>query len=102
MRECRKRHLGSTAAGNIDVLQRIPALIKPRFHFHNHVVLVQGSVHRRYLRLPKSLVQRGIDGLRADSEPRGGVTVDDDSRFEPTILLITVYVTKRRQGAHLR
>ena len=84
----RQRNLGSPGGAYEDILQRIRVLVKLRGHLHDHVILVQLPVHGRNLPLAKGIVQRVIHILRTDSQPGGGVAVNDNLLLQAAVLLI--------------
>ena len=54
----------------------------------HHAVLVQLREHRRDLPLAERVVERVVDHLRRDAEPRRGVAVDHQARLQPRVLLV--------------
>ena len=61
---------------NVDVVDRIRGLGKVRNHLQHHVVLIQLGKDDRNLPLPEGVVERVVDGLRKDSQPRCRIAVD--------------------------
>ena len=75
-------------AVDIDIVQSLGALPELRRHLHHHMVLIERRVHRRYLALPKGVVQSVIDQLRRDSHPRGGLAVIIERGLQAAVLLV--------------
>ena len=63
------------------------------------MVLVQLRKDDGNLPLPEGVVQRIVDGLRKDSQPRRGVAVDSEVRPEPAVELVRGYVAQCRRRA---
>ncbi len=70
--------------------------------FEDHPVLVQLREHGRDLALAERVVQRVVDHLRGDAEPRRGVAIDVQPRLETAVLLIARDVAQHRQRLQLR
>ena len=71
-----------------------------RRDLHHHVILVEGVVDRRYRPLTEGVVQRVVDLIHRQSQPRRCIAVDRDIRLEPPLLLIGTDVCERRVALH--
>ena len=80
------------AGAHVDQVERLGVLPELRRDFHHDVVLVQRRVHRRHLPLPERVVERVVDSLLRESEPRSGVAIDDDVGLQAAVLLIAADV----------
>ena len=97
----RRQRYGCAAGGaQINILQRLGRLLELRRDFHDHVVLVERTVHGGNLPLPEGVVERVINILRRNSQPAGGVAVNHQLRLQSFILLVSIYVAQFRQAAH--
>ena len=76
-------------------------LLELRLHLQHDVVLVELREHRRDLPLPEGVVQRVVDHLRRDAQPRGGVAVDHQLGLQPLVLLVAGDVAQLRQRLQL-
>ena len=65
---------GTSPAGRTDInlIQELRILPELRRRLHHDVILIQRRIHRRYLALTESIVERVVDQLRGDVEPRSG------------------------------
>ena len=88
----RQRNSLARARADVDVRERVGTLPEAGLELHDHVVLVQRRVDGRHLTLSERVVERLVDHPRADAEPRGGRSVDDDRHLEAAILLIAADV----------
>ena len=92
----------TAAAGmHVNVFERIRILRKLRIDFQHHVVLVQLGEDGGDLALSESVVQRVVDGLRQNAQPRSGIAIDHQLSFEAAILLVGGHVAHGRQLAQL-
>ena len=72
-----------------------------RTHFQHDVILVQLRKHSGDLPLPKSVVERIVDGLRQDAQSRSRVAIDDQVRLQSVVLLVAGHVAQLRHGLEL-
>src|SRR3954471_498019 len=63
-----KRNLSAGVGWDVDVFERVWIALELRSHFHNHVILIQRSVHGGHLTLTKRVVQHVINHLRCNAE----------------------------------
>jgi len=78
------------AGGQIDVGQGIGRTVELARRFHHHMVLVQPRIDVRHLPLAEGVIERGIDGLHQDAQPRGGIAVHFDEGVGAGILLVDI------------
>ena len=74
-----ERHLAAITRREVDLRQVAGPLLKSGSGLQHDAVLIQLREHRRDLTLPEGVVQRIVDHLRRDAEPRGGVAIDVDA-----------------------
>ena len=86
---------------DIDILERIGALLELLSHLHHHVVLVDSLVHGGDLPLAKGVVQRVIDRLRSQAQAGSRIAVDDQAGFQCAVLQIAIHVLKLRDRSQL-
>src|SRR6266849_1795215 len=82
----------SSRRTHIDVAQGQWILPEFRRGLHDHVVLIQRAIHRRYRPLAESVIVSVVDELRRDAEARGGLAVVVNQRLQPEVLLIRAYI----------
>ena len=82
---------------DVDVPQRLGALPEARLDLHDDVVLVQRRVDDRHLPLAERVVERVVDQLRRDAEPRGRAPVDGERGLEPLVLQVAAHVDELRR-----
>ena len=78
------------AGGGLDVdrLQRVRVLLVGGRDLEDDVVLVERREDVRDLALAEGVVERVVDELRQDAEPRGRVAIDDERGLQPAVLLV--------------
>ena len=69
-------------------LERAGIALEVRLHLEDDVVLVQLREHRRDLPLAERVVERVVDHLRRDAEPRRRVAIDRQIGLQAAVLLI--------------
>ena len=97
VREGRQRNVGPFGRLHVDGIQEVRAFPPLLLQGQNHVVLIDRLVHHRDLALAKSVVQRGVHGLRRQTEARCGIAVDDHIGRQAGILLVGADVGNLRQ-----
>ncbi len=60
--------------------------------FHDHKILIQSGVHSGYFALAERVIKRGVDRLRRNPHTCGGMTVVDERRLQPAVLLIGIHI----------
>ena len=97
----RRQRYGRAAGGaQVNILQSLGRLLELRRDFHDHVVLVERTVHGGDLPLSEGVVERIVDVLRGYTQPAGGVAIDHQLRLQSLILLVGIHVAQFRQAAH--
>jgi hypothetical protein len=61
-----------------------------RRRFHHNVVLIEWIVDRRHLALAESVIERIVDLLDREAEPRGGRAIDCNIGFQPIDLQVAI------------
>ena len=92
MREGAERHVAAAGRAYEDVPEAVRVLPELRVDLEHDVVLVQLRVHRRHEPLAERVVQRVVDHLRRDAEPRRRLPIDRERGLEPMRLLVAVDV----------
>src|SRR5579864_5331680 len=95
VRECAQRNLAAGGRGQIDMVQGGGVLLKLGIDLEYHVVLIQLSKDYRYLTLAESIIQRVVDHLRGDAEPRRSIAIDHELGLRAPVLLIIRDILKR-------
>ena len=97
----RKRYGAASLLGNdigvVQALRRLPIL---RSDLQHHVILVEFAVDGRNFFLSESAVQRAVQELRCDAEPRSRGAVVGQKRLQPLVLLVCIDVRERRVLLH--
>ena len=81
-------NLGAAGRLHVDRLERFGILLEAWRDFQDDVILVQLREDRRDLTLTEGVVERVVDRLRLDTQPRRGVTVDHHRHLQAAGLLI--------------
>src|SRR5664280_1914669 len=100
-RERAQRHRAAGRRAQVDVLEVFRTDLQLGLPFENDAVLVELSEHRRDLALPERVVERVVDLLRCDAEPRRRVPVDDDARLKSRVLHVARDVAQLGQAFQL-
>src|SRR5262249_8781104 len=69
-----------------------------RIHLHDHVVLVEARVYRRYLSLSERVVKGVVDRLLTYAHTRGCYAIGLKRNLESAVLLITIHIHQNGQG----
>ncbi len=101
MRECAERDLLTGIGPDIDILEGIGTLLELLRHLHYDVVLVNPLIHRRYLPLAKCIVERIIDRLWTQAQPRSGIAINYQVRLQCAALQIAINILKFRNRSQL-
>src|SRR5947199_77964 len=80
-----ERGLRARPRANKKILQRSWLQAITRLHFQNDVILVQLREYCRDLPLPERIVERVVDHLRRDPQPRRGVPIDRQRSFQAPV-----------------
>ena len=96
MRKRAQRHRSPARAPHVDVPQEQGILPELRRGLHDDVILIQRRVHGRDLPLPEGVVQRGVDQLRRNAEPRGRLAIVLQQRLHAPVLLVAAEVGDQR------
>ena len=83
------------------MLQILQAVLELRLDFQHDTILVRLREDGRDLALAKGIIQRIVDGLRADAEARRRIAVDDQERLQAQVLVVAGHITELRQRLQL-
>jgi len=81
-----ERHGAAVGAAHVETVEARGGLPEVRLHLQHDAVLVHLREDRGHLPLAERVVERVVQYLRADAEPRGGAPVDRDRRADTVIL----------------
>src|SRR6266851_1180530 len=98
----RQRHLRPIRTLHINVAERSRIPLKLRSYLQHHVILVLLRKDRRHLPLRKRIIQRIVDVLRCNPQPRSCIAVDHQARLQPAELFIARHIAQNRNGLQLR
>src|SRR5207253_2582179 len=89
--------LSAGSRAQAKVLQIFEAVLELRFDFQHDAILVRLREDGRDLPLAKGIIERIVDGLRADAEARRRIAVDDQARLQAQVLVVAGDITQLRQ-----
>ena len=90
--------LPAARAAHVDELERL-RFLRNRHDLQNDPILVQLREHRRDLPLAEGVVERVVDRLRGDAQPRRRTSIDGQPSGEPLVLLVAAHVPQLRPPA---
>ena len=99
-KRAQRRHAAAGGA-NVDVGQIFRPAVQLGLGFQHDAVLVQLREQDKYLPLAEGVVQRVVDHLRRDPQPRGGIAIDHHLGLQAFALLIAGHIAQFGQGLQL-
>ncbi len=102
MRKRAQRHRAAGSGQHINVIQLRRIALKFRQRFQDDVILVQLREERGNLPLAERVVERVVNRLRRDAEPRRRHAVNHQGRLRAVRLLVGGHVAELRQRLHFR
>ena len=89
--------LAARGGAQANVLQILQAILELRFDFQHDPILIRLREDGRDLALAKGVIQRIVDRLRANTEARRRIAVDDQARLQAQVLVVAGNITELRQ-----
>ncbi len=86
---------------HINLFQRVGILLECRIHFEHDVILVQLRKNRGDLPLAERVVQRVVDRLRQNSQPRCRVAINRQGCLHAALLLIAGHIAQLGKSLNL-